>query len=438
MTFDADDSPSGGSASQAARSSAGDAPSLGSPTGQRQDRASRRRRRSLAVWIAGGLALLTVLAWAFRPQAVPADLAPVERQPMEVTLDEEGETRVRDRYQISAPVAGKVLRIELEPGDPVVAGGTVLASFQPAALDPRTLAESEARLRAARSARDQARAELERSRAELAQSEVEAERYRRLSRERIVSEERLDAVELDLTTRRRMVEAARFRLQTAGHQLEQAEAALLHTRGGGDGEPLSLTSPIDGVVLTRRRESEAVVAAGEPLLEVGDPSRLEIVADFLSSDAVRIAAGDPVHVEQWGGEARLEGTVRRVEPSGFTKVSALGVEEQRVNVIIDFVDPRDGWEKLGDGYRVEVLVVVWREDDVLQVPSSALFRSQDGWAVFTVDGENGARARRTPVEVGHRNGLQGEVRSGLEAGDTVIVHPSDAISDGVKVEQRGG
>lgn len=428
----------------------------------REDRATRRGRWRKLLVAAGVMVVLGLLVLAFLPDPVPADFARVERGPLEVTLDEEGETRVRDRYVVSAPVAGKVLRIELEPGDPVTAGETALAVFQPSPpsfLDARSEAEAGARVRAARSAVGRVRAELERARSELRFAEAEAERYRRLAAEEIVSAERLDTALLDLERRGRAVDAAEFAVRVAEHELEQAEAALLRQARGGDGsgegsgegrqEPIVLTSPVDGVVLGRMRESESVVPVGEPLLEVADPSQLEIVSDFLSTDAVRIDPGDPVHIEHWGGDVTLEGVVRRVEPSGFTKISALGVEEQRVNVIIDFADPREAWQALGDGFRVEVEVVVWRDDDVVRVPTSALFRHGDdggetGWAVFAVESGSGpvaepveeGTARLVPVEIGHRNGLVAEVLSGLEPGTLVVVHPSEKIEDGAEVEAR--
>lgn len=405
----------------------------------KEDKAGKRARRRNALLILGGLALAAMLVWAFQPKPVPADFAMAEIGPLEVTLDEEGETRVRERYVVSAPLAGRVLRIELEPGDPVVGGETVLATFQPSApilLDARSRAEAEGKKRAAEAGLGQARAELERARAELAYAESELKRVGRLAADEIVSTEKLDSAELQVNTRRRAVEAAEFRVDTSRHELEVAKAALMHTAGGSesvDREPMTLTSPIDGVVLSRLRESESVVAAGEPLLEVADPSRLEIVSDFLSTDAVRIAPGSPVYIEQWGGDTRLEATVRRVEPSGFTKISALGVEEQRVNVIIDFADPREAWEALGDGYRVEVQVVIWRGDEVTKVPTSALFRHETGWAVFTVEDDT---AHLVPVEIGHRNSLEAEVLSGIEVGTMLLVHPSDEVTDGIAVEER--
>ncbi|MEM9594826.1 MAG: HlyD family efflux transporter periplasmic adaptor subunit [Acidobacteriota bacterium] len=403
----------------------------------------RRRRRIRALSVVAGILLVLFLIFVIgRPKAVPADFGEAVRGPMRVTLDEEGETRVRDRYRVSAPLAGRVLRIELEPGDAVVAGETVLATFQPSEpglLDARSLAEAEGRVRAAESSLGLARAERDRAEAQLRFAEAELDRQRTLAEEEIVSRERLDSAELAADTQREAKRAADFAVRTARHDLEVAKARLVQGRRGAGGgatstAPITITSPVDGVVLRRLRESETVVPAGEALLEVADPARLEIVSDFLSTDAVRIEPGLEVLIEQWGGDRSLHGEVRRVEPSGFTKVSALGVEEQRVNVIIDFDDPRDAWSRLGDGFRVEVRVVVWQEDEVLKIPTSALFRDTEGaWAVYRVEG---GVASITSVEVGRRNGLEAQVLSGLGEGDRVVVHPSDDVVDGSPVAAR--
>lgn len=395
-------------------------------------------KRYLA-WGAMGLILLVLLMVAFAPQPTPVDVTEIRRGPLRVTVSEEGETRVRDRFTVSAPVAGQVLRIELEPGDPVAAGETVLATFapsDPSPLDVRSRREAEARAKAAREAVRQAQAERERAASEAEYAETELRRTQRLAEQGIVSEEELDLARTRARTTREALRSAEFALSTARYELEHARA-VLSTDTDGDGEVITLTSPVDGVVLERFRESAAVVAAGEPLLEVADTGRLEIVSDFLSQDAVKIDPGQRALIEHWGGEETLEARVRRVEPSGFTKISALGVEEQRVNVILDFVDPQTAWGKLGDGYRVEVAVILWEGDDVLQVPTSALFRhrveGEDRWAVFRVVDE---QAVLTPVEVGHRTALAAEVISGPSEGDTVIVHPNETILDGTKVEPR--
>lgn len=386
-----------------------------------------------------GLAVVALVVWALLPKPVPVDLATVTRGELMVTVDEEGETRVHDRYLVSAPFAGRVLRIDLEPGDPVVAGETVLATFQPSAptpLDARARAEAEAGMRAARATLGAARAERERAASEHRYAVAEHERIRSLAAEEIVSRERLDVAELAERTAADALRSAEFAVAASEHELEIARARLMQATGADedDAGPLALRSPVDGVVLQRLHESAAVVPAGEPLVEVADPARLEIVSDLLSSDAVKVSAGDRVMIEQWGGGEALGGVVRRVEPYGFTKISALGVEEQRVNVIVDFSDPREAWQALGDGYRVEVRIVVWEGESVLKLPTSALFRGPDGaWAVFAV--EDG-RAVRRPVEVGRRNGLEAEVHSGLAEGDSVIVHPSDSVEDGIEVKQR--
>jgi HlyD family secretion protein len=392
-----------------------------------------RNRKVLAVL--GFVAFLLVMAlW---PESVPVDLARVEQGTLLVTVEEEGETRVRDRFLVSAPVAGQVLRIALEPGDPVREDETVLATFLPAAphlLDARTRAEAEAAVAAARATLGGARAEEQRAEAALTLARSELERHRELFQQKIVSRQALDAAETAARAAGEALRAAEFAMASAEHQLEMARAGLMQATGGARaGEPIEIRSPIDGVVFKRYRWSEAVVPAGEPLLELGDPRQLEIVSDLLSTDAVRVSRGDPVLIEQWGGDETLRGRVRLVEPSGFMKISALGVEEQRVNVIVDFEDPVEAWEKLGDGYRVEVRVVVWEGEDVLKVPTSSLFRKGEGWAVFALDA---GRARLIPIELGRRNGLEAQVVSGLEAGQEVVVHPSDTLEDAAWVVPR--
>jgi HlyD family secretion protein len=372
--------------------------------------------------VLAGIALVVLLvAISACPKRASVDTATIERGPLRVTVDEEGETRVHDRFRVSAPVSGRVLRIELEPGDAVTRGKTVLATFRPGdpmPLDSRSRAEAEAAVGAARAMHAQAR-----SAATLAQAELA--RHEKLAQEALVSREVLDVKEA-------AAREAELAAAAAEHELAMARARLLSARGGGSA-PIVIRAPIDGVVLKRLRESEAVVPAGEPLLELGDPRNLEIVADFLSSDAVRISAGNPVVIERWGGDHDLGGRVRRVEPSGFMKVSALGVEEQRVNVVIDFADPVAAWKRLGDGYRVEVRVVIWQADDILKVPTSALFRRGEEWAAFAMDG---GRARLRTLTLGQRNGLEAEVRAGLAAGDAVILHPSDSLTEGSRVRSR--
>jgi len=395
--------------------------------------------RRWALW--GGIAAvaLIALALALRPAPVEVDVASVSRGRLAVTLDEEGETRVRERYIVSAPVAGRLKRIELEPGDPVRARTTVLATFvpgDPALLDRRARGEVEARVGAARAGEQRARAESDRARAQLDLSRSEHTRIRRLAESGVSSQEDLDRAKQNLESAQSTLSAAERAAAGALQELRAAQARALEVQSAQSRAPsenLTLRSPIDGVVLRRLRESEAVVPAGESLLEVGDPANLEIVADYLSADAVRMKPGMPVEIERWGGERPLSGSVRRVEPGGFLKISALGVEEQRVNVIIDFEDPRAAWAALGDGYRVEVRVVTWQGDGVVKVPGSALFRQGNGWAVFRVADR---RAEIKTVDVGHRGELEAEIRSGLSPGDTVIVHPPEDLKPGAKVKVR--
>lgn len=377
--------------------------------------------------------------FALQPQPQEADFATAVRGPLQITLNEEGQTRVRDRYIVSSPLAGRVLRIEHEPGDTVRAGSTVLAKFQPSSpdfLDTRTLAEAEARVNTSQAALDRARVDIDRAVAEREHAESELERHEKLHRDGLLADDRLEVARLRAETAREAVRAAESSITVAEAELASARTSLIQasTAPSPESQVITLRSPISGVVLRRLRESEAVVPSGEPLLEIADPDNLEIVSDMLSTDAVKITEGDEVLIEQWGGERVLQGTVRRVEPYGFTKISALGVEEQRVNVIVDFDDVRDAWEALGDGYRVEIGVVIWEAADVLKVPSSSLFRDGGQWALYVVD--ELARASLREVEIGQRNALEAQALSGIHEGDRVIAYPGDQIVDGIEVVSR--
>ena len=398
-----------------------------------------KKRRRLVIW---GIALVGVIALitlASRPRPIPVDVAAVVRGTLSVTLDEEGETRVRDRFEISAPVSGRVLRIELEPGDPVLAAESVLATFLPASpvpLDPRQRAEAAAAVEAAEAAVGRAEALHEQAAQERAFAESTLNRLRRLQEEGVSSEEQLEMAQLELDTRQEALEAAEFAVRDARGNLAVARARLQRFRfrpgGGATGNPeaIQIFSPVDGVVLRRLRESEAVVPPGEPLLEVGDPRELEVVTDYLSNDAVRMRAGQSALIDRWGGDRPLRGRVLRVEPSGFTKISALGVEEQRVNVVMELEEPYAARPSLGDAYRVETRVVVWEQEEQVKVPVGALFRRGTDWAVFVV--EDGTAGERT-VEIGERNRQEAQVLGGLEVGDQVVVYPGDSVADGVPV-----
>jgi HlyD family secretion protein len=372
------------------------------------------------------LAVVGLLIYAFLPARVEVDVARVERGSLLVTVDREGKTRVRERYVVSAPLAGRVQRIELHPGDRVEEGKTVLAIIEPgdpALLDPRARAEAEARVRAAEEASKLAGTNLNQARAE-------AERARRLGVGRSVSQEELERAAHKERT-------AAFVLRIAQYELELARAAFQRVQPRSPSENgsirLEIRSPISGCVLEVYHESSRAISLSAELLKVGDTRDLECVIDVLSTDAVKIARGAKVYLEHWGGEQPLLGRVRLVEPGAFMKVSALGVEEQRVNVLVDFTEPRARWEALGDGYRVEARIVIWEGESVLKAPAGAFFRHGDAWAVFrNVRG----RAQLTRVSLGRTNGLETEILDGLEEGDPVILHPSDRVKDGVAVAPR--
>lgn len=387
--------------------------------------------------VLAGLGLVAVLLLAsLWPATVTVDVARVTRGALRVTVDEEGETRVRRRFVVSAPVAGRVGRIELEPGDAVERGRTLLATFFPAdptPLDARTRTEATAAAQAARATRDGARAERQRAEAALRLATSELRRARDLAGQQLLAPADLEAREAQARTSEEAFKAAEFAADAADHQLQAAEARLAPPGTRPGTRTLEIHAPVNGVVLRRLRESESVVPAGEPLLELGDPSAVEIVSDLLSTDAVRVRAGQPALIEHWGGEGTLRARVRRVEPSGFMKVSALGVEEQRVNVVLDFEDPPEARRPLGDGYRVEIRVVVAETASALKVPNSALFRRGEQWSAFVVEG---GRARLRALELGQRNGVEAEVQKGLAKGAVVVLHAGDRVADGTRVATR--
>ena len=400
--------------------------------------AVQRRRWIRILWWGGGvLAGAAIVGAMLVPKRIPVDVATVSRGDLRVTLDHEGKTRVRHRYMVSAPVGGRLLRIDLEPGTPVLAGETVVATMRPTTpplLDTRNRAELRAGVEAAQAGVKQAQADLARVQAQRKYADAQRQRIEQLARERVASLDELDAARSNAQALAQSEDAAEGTLRAAQHELEAARAALIEPDvSAAGGRTLALHAPVTGVVLQRLHESEAVVPAGEPLMEIADPADLEIVSDYLSTDAVQIRAGMPVDVDRWGGGQTLKGVVRLIEPHGFLKVSALGVEEQRVNVITRFEDPRGAWRALGDGYRVETRVVTWDRPDALQVPISSLYRQGDGWAVFVVrDG----RARIQTIEVGHRGSLDAEVLKGLKEGATVVLHPPDTLSDNVRIAIR--
>lgn len=386
----------------------------------------------LALAVAGGL------TYGFLPRAVPVDISAASTGPLAVTVEEEGKTRVMERYVVSAPMAGYARRIDLHVADAVKAG-QILAVIEPArsdALDPRSRAQAGAQVKAAEAAvaaaRENARAAA--AGAELARQELE--RTESLRKSNFIAEQALDRARSEVTRTQAARLAADHAASVARFELDMARAALAQTtrlQAGNAAETLPVQSPVDARVLKVVRESEGTVQAGQALIEIGNPDTLEAEVEVLSTQAVKITPGSKVLFDRWGGDTTLQGAVRVVEPSGFTKVSALGVEEQRVRVIVDFTSPREEWRRLGDGYRVEARFVVWEGNDVLQIPASALFRHDSGWAVFVVEG---GRARLKPVRIGQRAGLIAQVTSGLAAGEKLISHPDDKIADGVRVKPR--
>jgi HlyD family secretion protein len=378
-----------------------------------------------------GLVIAVLLGVALWPRATSVNTAVIGRGPLLQTIDEEGRTRVRDRFVVAAPVAGRVLRIELEAGDTVSKGQIVarVRAEAPPLLDARTTAEAQAAIESARASLGRAKADEQRARSTLTLAQRELKRVRELMSNELTTAREVESREADVRTSEEAVNAAAFAVRAAESEVVRAEARLAPARET-PGRVVDVLAPIDGVVLKRDRESESIVPAGDPLVELGDPTQLEIVADLLSTDAVKVPVGARALIEQWGGNQSLDAKVRRVEPSGFTKISALGVEEQRVNVILDFVNPASAWKALGDGYRVEVRVVIWESANVLKVPTGALFRVGDRWAVYVVD-QN--RARQTFITLGHQTGQDAEVTDGLAEGAHVILHPSDTLADGARV-----
>lgn len=395
-------------------------------------------KRRLAIW-GSLLALLAAgIAYALRPQPIQVDLAVAEIGLLRVTLDEEGETRVRDVYTLHAPLRGQLQRITAEVGDVVKAGETQLAQIEPAPpafLDVRTEAELQAAVEAARAAHNLAAAELNKAKADLTFAEGERARARQLIERRTISQRTLEDAERSYNVAQANLATAEAALKVREHELHQARSRLLSRQEirslREDCECMPVTAPVSGVVLQVMRRSEGVVEAGTPLLDIGDPTDLEIVVNFLSEDAVRIRPGQRAIITDWGGED-LNAVVRRIEPFGQTQVSALGIEEQRVDVILDFADPTESWRSLGHGYRVDVQVILF-EGEVLKLPLGALFRQGEEWAVF-VAAEG--RARLRPVAVSQRNSLAVEIREGLVPGERVILYPSDRIKDGAAIVER--
>ena len=381
--------------------------------------------------IAAVLCMIALIVIALRPSPLIVDVASATRGEMRVTIDEEGEARAHDRYVVSAPVAGRLTRIELHDGDPV-RKGAVVATINPTPLDPRETGEARARLQSVEALKREAEEKTAHARADYAQAHRELQRSEVLARGGLISAQALEQARNVEETAANELAAARSRAESAASDVRVAQSALIAidgARAGGTGA-IILRAPAAGRVLRVAEKSEHVVASGTPLIIIGDTSKMEVVADLLTTDAVKVKPGDTMLLERWGGDAPIRARVRLVEASAFTKVSALGVEEQRVNIVADFVDSPG---VLSDGYRVEARIVIWESHDVLRVPSSAVFRHGGGWAVFVIEA---GRARLRLVQTDQRNPHEVQILDGLAEHEQVIVHPSNQIQDGVLVRAR--
>lgn len=383
--------------------------------------------KKLSTMVAG-LVVLTCFGLLFMPGPIPVEVTKVRIGPLQVTVDEDGETRAHDRFIVSAPVAGRLARIELHEGDPI-ARDQAVAELWPLPLSGREREEQLARISATEAQLREASERIHQARASYEQARRERARMEKLAAGGFVAQQEAEQARLAESTSANELDAARFRERSVEADLKAARAALLALdTSRGSGARVIVRSPIAGKVLRIPEKSERVVAAGTTLITVGDPNRIEIVVDLLSTDAVKVKAGMPVLLEGWGGDRPLRARVRVVEPYGFTKVSALGVEEQRVNVIADFVEAT---ESLGDGYRVEAKIIIWSSDRVLKVPVSALFRQGEDWTLFAVEG---GRARRRTIQLGRRGALEAEITKGLTSGEIVIRHPSNDLTEGARVK----
>lgn len=398
--------------------------------------AKRGLLRKLLLW-GFFIGLIGFVAYGLKPKPIPVETAAVTRGPLTVTVLEEGKTRIRNRYVVAAPVSGNMRRVTLKAGDEVKANETVLTVIEPGLsplLDARSRAQAEARIAGADAARMQAEQSLEMSRTSAKFAKAGWDRVKADSTKGSISITDLENIEREALVREREVRAGEFTLKVADFELQQAKAALLQLTTPSDaGSTIEVKAPVSGRILKVQQESAMIVAAGVALVEIGDPADLEIEAEILSRDAVAIKIGAEVQVEQWGGMSPLKAKVRRIEPAAFTKVSALGVEEQRVIVLSDLDSPAESARVLGDRYRVEVRVAIWHEADVLLVPSGALFREGREWKTFIL---RAGKAAKVVVETGRTDGKSTQVLSGLSKGDLVLMHPPDVVADGSEVTQR--
>nr|MBV6631070.1 HlyD family efflux transporter periplasmic adaptor subunit [Oceanococcus sp. HetDA_MAG_MS8] len=400
---------------------------------------SKPTRIRNTVMIGLALLLIALLAYSFRPQPVVVELATVQRAPLGIAIRDNGITRVRNVYRVSAPVAGTLLRIQASVGDTVVQGETIVARILPATpglLDTRLQSQAAAQVRSAQAQLELAHAELRSAQAHAAHAQVDADRARKLAAKGSLAKAELETAELSARTATATLETARASVGVHQANLERAQA-LLHSpeiKPGADSQlTLALVAPISGRILNVLEESETTVTMGAPLIEIGDPQDLEVVVDLLSTDAVKVQPGAQVRISDWGAPGELRGTVRRIEPRGRTKVSALGIEEQRVDVIVDLSSPREQRRGLGHGFHVFAAITIWQHPDVLSVPVSALVGQPGRWAVYLADA---GRVRLSPVSIGHSNEVRAQVLQGLNAGDKVVSYPSQNLRDGARIRPR--
>ncbi len=397
------------------------------------------RFRKLIPWVIG-IGIVTLIALGLMPKPLPVETGAVNRGPLAVSVLEEGKTRIRHRFTISPPVGGYLQRVQLRAGDPIEAGVTELMKVQAEAaslLNPRLMTQAQAAVKGAEFLVKQREADVERARAAADLAEREKQRAVPLHRSGAISASDWDQADLTSSMRQRELHSAEFGVQTAKFDLQQAQAALLQAEGNAspDGTPLTIVSPVTGFVLNVFEESARLIAPGTPVMEVGDPTDLEAEIELLSTDAAAVKPGAEAIIERWGGVLPIRAIVQLVEPAAFTKISALGVEEQRVKVRVEFREPHAEWARLGDRYRVEARIVTWSSPDVLQIPTGALFRRGSDWICFVIDG---GRARLQKLEIGHNNGIAAEVLSGITARTQVILHPPDAVVAGARVKPRDG
>jgi HlyD family secretion protein len=385
-------------------------------------------------WTGIALATVAALAWAFAPRPVDVEVATVKQGRFEQAIEEDGRTRLKERFTVSAPVAARLARIALREGDSVAAGDTVavLTPVMSSMVDARSRSEATARLKAAAAGVERASARIAKARIALQEARLEQDRSEKLAAAGFIAASRLDAARLATSSAQHELDMADAEREVAVHEQAQAAAALQPAAAGAPGRPLNVRAPVSGVVLRVVQTSEATVPAGAALLDIGDPSRMEVLSELLTTDAVQAQPGRRAVIERWGGPP-VEGRVRRVEPAAFTKVSALGIEEQRVNVLVDITSPPQAWRAMGDGFRVTLRIITSSVDQATLVPAGALFPHQQAMAVYKLDGRH---ARLQPVRVEARNGSEAWVRDSLAAGDTVVVYPPAALADGRRIRVR--